>query len=111
MAASGTCAIAIGWLGAAPPWIPTVVAVIWGFTVIADSAQFSASIAELSEPDSIGTMLTIQTCAGFLLTRLSIQLVDPVVRALNWQAAFTMLAMGLPPIIALSGASRLIRVR
>ncbi|KQW65568.1 MFS transporter [Phenylobacterium sp. Root77] len=94
MAASGACAALIGWLLDAPPWLVSLVAVIWGVTIIADSAQFSASIAELSEPDSIGTMLTLQTCAGFLLTLVSIQLVAPVAQALSWPAAFTMLALG-----------------
>jgi MFS family permease len=105
MAASGTCAATIGWLAGTPPWILTVVAVVWGITVIADSAQFSASIAELSEPDSVGTMLTIQTCAGFLLTLVSIQLVDPIVRAVNWPAAFTMLAIG--PLLGCIAMARL----
>jgi MFS family permease len=94
MAASGACAAAIGWLLDAPPWVVSIVAALWGVTIIADSAQFSASIAELSEPDSVGTMLTLQTCAGFLLTLVSIQLVAPVARALGWPAAFTMLALG-----------------
>ena len=94
MAASGACAAVIGWLLNAPPWVVSIVAALWGVTIIADSAQFSASIAELSEPDSVGTMLTLQTCAGFLLTLVSIQLVAPVVHALGWPAAFTMLALG-----------------
>jgi MFS family permease len=94
MAASGACAAAMGWLLDAPPWVVAAVAVVWGITVIADSAQFSASIAELSEPESVGTMLTFQTCLGFLLTLVSIQLVAPVSHALGWPAAFTMLALG-----------------
>lgn len=94
MAASGACAAAMGWLLGAPPWIVIVVAVVWGVTIIADSAQFSASIAELSEPESVGTMLTLQTCGGFLLTLASIQLVAPVSAAFGWPGAFTMLALG-----------------
>jgi hypothetical protein len=105
MAASGTCAAGIGWLLAAPPWVVSIVAVIWGVTIIADSAQFSASIAELSEPDSVGTMLTLQTCAGFLLTLVSIQLVAPVALQLGWPAAFTMLAVG--PLLGCLAMSRL----
>jgi len=62
--------------------------------VIADSAQFSASIAELGDPDSVGTLLTVQTCAGFLLTLASIHLVPHVVAAAGWTGAFTMLAVG-----------------
>jgi MFS family permease len=94
MAASGTCAATMGWLLNSPPWLVTTVAIVWGVTIIADSAQFSASVAELSEPDSVGTMLTIQTCAGFLLTLVSIQLVAPVLQKLGWPGAFTMLALG-----------------
>ncbi len=94
MAASGVCAALMGWLLGAPPWLVTIVAVVWGITIIADSAQFSASIAELSDPDSVGTMLTLQTCVGFLLTLVSIQLVAPVSHALGWPGAFTMLALG-----------------
>jgi hypothetical protein len=94
MAASGACALAMGWLADAPPLIVGAVAVAWGITVIADSAQFSASIAELGAPDSIGTLLTAQTCAGFLLTLVSIHLVPPVQHILGWPGAFSMLALG-----------------
>lgn len=105
MAASGSCAAAMGWLLGAPPWIVIGVAVVWGVTIIADSAQFSASIAELSEPESVGTMLTLQTCAGFLLTLVTIQLVAPVSHALGWPAAFTMLAVG--PLLGCVAMARL----
>ncbi|MES3000728.1 MAG: MFS transporter [Pseudomonadota bacterium] len=94
MAMSGGCALAMGWLLGAPLWIVAAVALVWGVTIIADSAQFSASIAELSEPDSVGTLLTVQTCAGFLLTLVSIHLVPHVVEAAGWRGAFTMLAVG-----------------
>jgi MFS family permease len=94
MAASGTCAAVMGWLSGGPVWIVSALAVVWGITIIADSAQFSASVAELSEPDSVGTMLTLQTCAGFLLTLASIQLVAPVREIGGWPGAFTMLAVG-----------------
>ena len=80
-------------------------AVVWGVTIIADSAQFSASVAELSEPESVGTMLTLQTCAGFLLTLVSIQLVAPMAQALSWPAAFTMLAVG--PLLGCLAMGRL----
>ncbi|MGA0601251.1 MFS transporter [Caulobacter sp. KR2-114] len=105
MAASGACAAAMGWLEGATPWVVIAVAVVWGITIIADSAQFSAGIAELSEPESVGTMLTLQTCAGFLLTLVSIQLVAPVSRTMGWPAAFTMLAVG--PVLGCVAMARL----
>jgi hypothetical protein len=84
----------MGWLLGASPWIVAPVAIVWGITVIADSAQFSASIAELAEPSSVGTLLTVQTCAGFLLTLVSIHLVPDVVALAGWVGAFSMLAVG-----------------
>ncbi|MFL9899996.1 MFS transporter [Paraburkholderia fungorum] len=94
MAVSASCAALIGWLSNAPMPVLVVVAFVWGFSVIADSAQFSASVAELAEPSSVGTLLTAQTCAGFLLTLVSIHLVPDVVAHLGWKAGLGMLAIG-----------------
>ena len=67
---------------------------VWGITVIADSAQFSASVAELSDKDLVGTMLTIQTCGGFLLTLITIHLMPVLVEEAGWSLAFGILALG-----------------
>lgn len=71
-----------------------VVALVWGLTIVADSAQFSASVVELSEPEFIGTAVTVQTCLGFLLTALTIQLMPVAIEALTWRYAFAVLAAG-----------------
>lgn len=105
MAVSGVCAASMGWLLGAPAWLVACVALCWGVSVIADSAQFSASIAELAEPASIGTLLTAQTCAGFLLTLASIHLVPDVVRLAGWRGAFGMLAVG--PLLGCIAMARL----
>ncbi len=94
MTLSGACAIAIGFLFGGSPVLLILVCTIWGFAVIADSAQFSASVAELAEPDLVGTMLTAQTCGGFLLTLVTIQLVPWVVDLVGWHYAFMFLAIG-----------------
>ncbi|MGA2551633.1 MAG: MFS transporter [Burkholderiaceae bacterium] len=94
MAASGTCAVVMGLSFGGPVWIVAPIAILWGITVIADSAQFSASIAELSAPASVGTLLTAQTCAGFLLTLVSIHLVPVLVSRFGWAGAFSTLAGG-----------------
>jgi MFS family permease len=94
MAASGSCAIVIGFLFGGPPWLLFLVALVWGVTVIADSAQFSASIAELSDPDYVGTMLTVQTSLGFLLTLATVHLVPYMVDQVGWRFAFASLAIG-----------------
>ena len=80
---------------------------IWGVAIIADSAQFSASVAELSERSLVGTMLTMQTCLGFLLTLVSIQLVPLAVGWVGWQHAFAFLAIG--PLLGILAMARLRR--
>ena len=105
MTASGLCALAIGFLFGAAPWLLTLLAVIWGITIVADSAQFSASIAELSPPEYVGTMLTVQTCVGFLLTLFTVHLVPPLAAAWGWHYAFAVLAVG--PFLGVFAMSRL----
>jgi MFS family permease len=94
MIVSGICAATIGFTfgGAATPVI--AVGVIWGVSIIADSAQFSASTVELSEASLRGAMLTAQTCIGFLLTLSSIHLMPEAVAYLGWRFAFCILAIG-----------------
>lgn len=94
MGASGTCAILVGFLFGSHPALLGIICLIWGVTIIADSAQFSASVAELSEPELIGTMLTVQTSAGFLLTLITIHLMPIIVETSGWQFAFAFLAIG-----------------
>ena len=101
MIISGSCAIAIGTLVPVGPAIVTAVAIVWGFAIVADSAQFSASVSELSEPAYVGTQLTTQTSAGFLLTMASIQLVPLLVEWVGWHWAFAFLAPG-PAVGSLS---------
>jgi MFS family permease len=91
---SGVAAISIGLLFGSNPVILTVVALIWGFSVVADSAQYSAAISELSEPKYVGTALTLQTSLGFMLTLFTIRLIPPIQRLVGWQFAFALLALG-----------------
>ena len=49
MTLSGLCAITIGAVFDGPVWLFLLVAVLWGATVIGDSAQFSAMATELSD--------------------------------------------------------------
>jgi MFS family permease len=94
MAVSGSCCLVIGLLFGASPILLLLVAAIWGASVVADSAQFSTCITELGDPRYIGTALTIQTCLGFLLTTISIELIPHIVRFAGWRYAFMILAPG-----------------
>lgn len=69
-------------------------ALLWGLTVVADSAQFSTAISELAPPQYVGTALSLQTCLGFLLTLVSIRLYPAVVSVMGWPASFAFLAPG-----------------
>jgi MFS family permease len=94
MSVSGTCAATIGLLfGGDPAWLAAV-CVVWGISIVADSAQFSASVAELSERARVGTMLTFQTALGFTLTLVTIHLMPLLVAAVGWRYAFMPLAVG-----------------
>ncbi|MEQ8768223.1 MAG: MFS transporter [Planctomycetota bacterium] len=94
---SGTCALTIGFFFGMSPWLVTVVAWIWGFAVVADSAQFSSSVSELADPKFVGTQLTTQTALGFLLTLATIRLVPTLEPDLGWRWTFPILALG--PVI------------
>ena len=94
LAVSGTCALLIGFAFGSSWWILAPLALLWGFFVIADSAQFSVLVTESVPPHAVGTALTLQTSLGFLLTTVTIQLVPPVVAAIGWRWAFAMLAVG-----------------
>ncbi|HYT74365.1 MAG TPA: hypothetical protein VEL79_06430, partial [Vicinamibacterales bacterium] len=69
-------------------------AIVWGFTVVADSAQFSALVTEHTARTHVGTALTLQTSAGFLLTMASMRMVPPVSAIAGWRWAFVFLVPG-----------------
>lgn len=106
MALSGTCCLVVGLLFGGNPVLLLIVAAIWGATVIADSAQFSACITELGDRQYLGTALTMQTCLGFLLTSVSIELVPKLEQVVGWRYAFAILAPG--PLL---GAWAMLRLR
>ena len=94
LATSGTCAILSSVVFGLSFWLVIPLVWVWGVAVIADSAQFSASVTEVAPPHAGGTALTLQTSLGFLLTMLSIQLVPPLVSLAGWRFAFPVLALG-----------------
>lgn len=106
MAVSAVCAAASGVLFGAPLPILMLLAVVWGFSVVADSAQFTALISEYSPRTHVGTAVTIQVCAGFLLTMVSMRLVPEIAEALGWRWAFLVLVPG--PVV---GALTMQRVK
>lgn len=94
LAISGGCALTVGFFFGGNPWLVAFICLIWGFAVVADSAQFSAALSELSRPAYVGTALTLQTSFGFLLTLVSIRLIPWVELWVGWSWAFALLALG-----------------
>jgi MFS family permease len=105
LAVSGACCL-LAAVAIRHPFLLTGVCLVWGFSVVADSAQFSAALSELADPRYTGTVLTVQTGAGFLLTMASIQLVPWLVENGGWAYASPVLALG--PVF---GGASMLRLR
>jgi MFS family permease len=104
LAVSGSCALLVGFLVDDPFWL-TLVCVIWGFAVVADSAQFSAAVSELADRRYLGTALTVQTCIGFMITLITIAAVPTLVEMVGWRWSFLVLVPG--PIFGIVAMLRL----
>lgn len=109
MLVSGAIALVIGWLTFLPPAVLIALALVWGFFVVADSAQFSALVTEVTPRHAVGTGLTLQTSLGFGLTALSIWLTVEVSSRVGWGPAFSMLAVG--PMLGIWAMAKLWKVR
>lgn len=94
MAISGACALATPLVFGQSALLVLPLFLIWGLTVVADSAQFSAMVVETADDQVRGTALALQTALGFLLTLVTIRGVPVLADAWGWQWAFPMLALG-----------------
>jgi MFS family permease len=102
MVASGLCALSIGFV---PHSVALAIALVWGFAVVADSAQFSTLVTEHADQSYVGTALTLQLAVGFTLTVVTIWLVPYVADGLGWGWAFALLAAG--PALGVAAMLRL----
>jgi MFS family permease len=108
MALSGTCAVLAGLAYGGPYPLVLAIGLVWGFAVVADSAQFSTIVSELADQLYVGTALTVQLAAGFTLTVLTIWLVPVLRDEFGWRWAFVFLAPG--PFIGIIAMLRLLRL-
>jgi hypothetical protein len=76
------------------PMILIPLSLIWGIAVIADSAQFSTIISEVSDKNYVGTALTCQVALGFLLTAFVIRLMAAIAARYGWNWALASMALG-----------------
>lgn len=105
MIISGTCALIIGLIYSFPAWLVILLSLVWGFTVVADSAQFSTMVTELADQSYVGTALTLQLAAGFTITGVIIWLIPYFVDLVGWRWAFSLLALG--PLLGVTAMRRL----
>ncbi|MBZ9845796.1 MFS transporter [Mesorhizobium sp. CA5] len=95
MIVSGSCALLMGFLFTGPLWLFMLVALVWGVSVIGDSAQFSTAVTELADRRFVGTALSVQMGAGFALTVLAIWLTPRFAEFIGgWRWAFLLLVPG-----------------
>jgi MFS family permease len=105
MVGSACCALLSPAFFGAPAIALLLLVIVWGFTVVADSAQFSALVADHTARTHVGTALTLQTSAGFLLTMASIWLVAYVSTLSGMRWAFLLLVPG--PVLGAIAMRRL----
>ncbi|HEY5731574.1 MAG TPA: MFS transporter [Anaerolineales bacterium] len=114
MAVSGACSIIIGLSFGSSPWLIGAIGLVWGFTVVADSAQFSTMVTELADQAYVGTALTLQLAAGFLVTVATIWLIPILETAIGWRWAFAFLApgpaMGIIAMLRLKSLPEAVRI-
>jgi MFS family permease len=94
MGISGSCCLLVGAVFGGPAWLVLIVSLVWGLTVVADSAQFSTMVTELADQAYVGTALTLQLAVGFALTVATIWLIPLLENVFGWRWAFAFLAPG-----------------
>ena len=93
MAVSGACCL-LAALFFHNIYALMLIGLVWGVSVVADSAQFSAIISEAADPLYIGTALTLQTALGFFLTVIGIRVTALIGEHYGWPLAAASLAIG-----------------
>ncbi len=109
MVGSASMAVLAALFFDGPPFLLIIITLFWGAFVIADSAQFSALVADAAPAQSAGALLTLQTALGFALTMLTVQATPLVANVVGWPGTFLLLALG--PIIGVIAMAPLRRSR
>lgn len=94
MLVSGMSALAAALAFGGPAWLTFVIVVIWGISIIPDSAQFSALVADHSPPEQAGSLMTFQTALGFALTIVTVQITPMLAAAFGWPLVLAGMALG-----------------
>ena len=109
MVISGASALLAGATFGGPVWLTFLVVLIWGASIVPDSAQFSALVADASPPHQAGSLLTFQTALGFALTFATVQLTPVLASKFGWPTVLAGLALG--PAFGIVAMVRLLALR
>lgn len=105
MILSGLSAVLTGLTFGGPAWLTFALVVLWGLTIVPDSAQFSALVADASPPDQAGSLMTLQTSLGFALTFVTVQATPALAAWLGWPTVLALMALG--PVFGIVAMNRL----
>ncbi|MCU0984012.1 MAG: MFS transporter [Acetobacteraceae bacterium] len=94
---------ALGFGGA--PWLMAALLVLWGGSIVADSAQFSSLVADNAPRESAGSLMALQTALGFALSAVTVQALPAFAGLAGWPAALAALAVG--PVLGAAAMARL----
>lgn len=105
MVISGSCAVLTGLTFGGPASVTFVIVIVWGLSIVPDSAQFSALVADASRPENAGSLMTFQTALGFTLTFATVQFTPVAADAVGWPIVLAALAIG--PVFGVIAMMRL----
>lgn len=108
MILSGCGAVLAAMTFGGPVWLTMIVLIAWGIAIVPDSAQFSALVADASPPERVGSLMTLQTAIGFLLTAVTVQVTPLAAAALGWPSVMVVMALG--PVAGVLAMRALIRM-
>jgi len=94
MLVSGSSALAFAFAFGGNVTLVIFIAMIWGISIVPDSAQFSALVADYAPADAVGSLMTFQTALGFALTAITVQVAPIAAEAFGWPILMASLALG-----------------
>ena len=108
MVISGGSALLAALTFGGPVWLVLLVLLLWGASVIPDSPQLSALVADHAPADQTGSLLTFQTALGFGLTMVTVQATPVLAGLWGWQPVLVLMALG--PVVGVTAMRGLIRL-
>ncbi len=94
MIVSGGSAVLAALTFGGPLWLVVPILLIWGASVIPDSPQLSALVADHAPSDQTGSLLTFQTALGFGLTMITVQVTPLLANLWGWPPVLLVMALG-----------------